>query len=302
MTKEQEPEASWQTRVAQKLARWRGAALVAIPIVFVIAAVILWQRFGDGIIARGSKQYEVGLEGFEVTPQPDWIQADVRAEVFQDAGWAQQPPSILQPELAVRVAQAFEQHTWVSKVTRVTKHHPGRVVVQLQYRRPAAMVEVDYQGTRGLLPVDEEGILLPPENFQPEEAVNYPRITVDYFGPSGSIGTPWGDERVEDGARIAGLLRDDWSALGLYRIVAVGPTDSLTQGPPTFELHSRDGSRVIWGHAPQSETADEATANQKVARLWQYVQDSGKLSGREPPVAVDLREKQDLSSRRVQRN
>ncbi len=190
---EEQPEARTPSRLEQMLARLRPLLLALILIAFIAGGISLWRKYGGGIVA-GDEQYLVRVENLEVSPQPAWITSDVREEVYFDAGWEKQPPSILETDLAVRVAQAFEQNTWVAKVGQVTKHHPSRVVVQLEYRRPVAMVEVDYQGEAGLLPVDGEGILLPPDNFTADEAVAFPRITVDYTGPQGSIGTPWGDE------------------------------------------------------------------------------------------------------------
>ena len=249
------------------------------------------------VVASHPDRYEVQLERVMVNESPNWIARDIRSEVFHDAGWHEQPLSISEDDLTVRVAQAFEQHTWVAKVTRVTKQPPATVSVELKYRCPVAMVEVDSPGQGGLLPVDAEGVLLPPEDFDAEHALTYPRITVDYSGPSGSVGTPWGDERVESAAKIAAALVDRWASLGLYRVVALPSNQPASVSPPTYELHTRGSSRVLWGHAPGAEQVGEATAEQKAARLLHHVQQNGSFDKRDSEVEVDLRAAQDLTAR-----
>jgi hypothetical protein len=287
----------WQTQLAANLAQYRIPLMIGTIVVFIGGAIGLWRKFGGEIESQHSEKFLVARDGLQVTPQPTWIPADVCSEVYQDAGWEQKRPSILEPDLTVRVAQAFEQHTWVAKVTRVTKHHPARVVVELQYRRPVAMVEVDYQGKSGLLPVDNLGVLLPPEDFKAEAALKFPRITVDYNGPEGSVGTPWGDARVAGGAAIAGLLIDEWENLGLYRVVALARAGGTSSDAPQYELHTRSGSRVLWGHAPEAETSGEASALQKCRQLAAYVQQNGSLAAIEKPVVIDVRQEQELSVR-----
>ncbi|MCA9269252.1 MAG: hypothetical protein KDA41_12310, partial [Planctomycetales bacterium] len=151
-------------RILSALARYRPLLMVGLVVGFFAGAVALWRAYGDQITARNAAQYRVTLEGLQTSEQPAWIKSSVRDEVFADAGWDKQPLSILEPDVTVRVARAFEQHTWVARVVRVTKGRPARMDVEVQYRRPIAMVEVEFQGQNGLLPVDGEGILLPPED------------------------------------------------------------------------------------------------------------------------------------------
>jgi hypothetical protein len=281
----------------RRVVPWRPLTMAAIMVAFIAGAVMLWRNFGDAITQRGGSQYLLEVKGIELSPAPPWLKADVRAEVYADSGWDKEPPSILQPDLTIRVAQAFEQHTWVAKVTRVTKHHPARVAIELTYRRPAAMVEVDYQGQSGLLPVDTEGVLLPPDDFNVEEAGKYPRIAVDYTGPSGSVGTPWGDPRVEGAARIAGQLADVWRECKLHRIVVETTPQATSAAVPMFALVTRGKSRVLWGHAPGHEVAQEASAQQKLSRLRQHIQQHGALDSGATPITLDVRDAERVSSR-----
>jgi len=247
----------------------------------------LWHWVGGQI--ADDPTYLVTAERIEVTPQPPWIHTDVKEEVLDNLSSA---PSIRDKRLAVHVAQAFAMHPWVEQVHRVSKHYPTRMVVDLEYRRPVAMVEViSADGKRGLLPVDAKAVLLQWDGVTAAEARKYPRIRADNTAPAGPIGTAWGDPRVEGGAAVAAVLTAHWHRLKLYRIVATsGPQRNPSAAEPCYELHTRDGSCVIWGRAPGRESSGEPSAVEKVERLAKYVDRSGPLDTGGRSVEIDLRQ------------
>ena len=89
----------------------------------------------------------------------------------------------------------------------------------MEYRRPVAMVEVpagmfpgyDYEG---LLPVDDEGHLLPVE-MDEQEATGFPKIAGVDTSPAGPPGSPWGDPRVAQAAQIVTLLERSMGSAGV---------------------------------------------------------------------------------------
>lgn len=245
-----------------------------------------WDRWGQQI-AR-SPEYFLNPEHIHITPKPDWVQGDVTAEVVRDGGLA--GLSILDKQLTVKVAQAFAKHRWVEEVTRVSKHHPAQVVVELVYRRPVAMVEVTLNDQPGLLPIDVNGALLPPHDFQPDQTRQYLRVSAPQAAPAGPVGTPWGDPRVHGAARIAAILLDHWRKLGLHRIVPSTPAADMAQTDQiTYDLLTRGGSRIIWGKAPDPQNAaDLAAARKKISKLLTYIETSGPLDSAKGPVELDI--------------
>lgn len=255
-----------------------------------------WSKLGDRILS--SPEYRLGPGQVEISPPPpDWIRSDLRGEVFRDptldAGM-----SILEADLCERIALAFERHPWVEKVDRVSKRHPASVLVELQYRRPACMVEVP----GGRLPVDARGVLLPPEGFTPLEAARYPRLAgVDQM-PSVPPGRRWPDPRVIGAAEIAEAIGAAWGGLGLKEIFALaadptaapvggaaynrhGDDDRLRQSPgrsvePFFALVTPVGTQILWGYAPGANAAGELPAEEKVARLKRYLAEHDTLDAR----------------------
>jgi hypothetical protein len=245
-----------------------------------------WQRVGPQVTQ--GPEYLLEPDQIEITPPPPWIRSDVRGETIRDGGLS--GLSILDRELTVKIARAFSLHTWIEEVRRVRKEHPARVVVDLAYRRPVAMVEVTMNDRPGLLPVDVNGVLLPPGDFSAEQARDYLRVSLADATPAGPVGTPWGDPRVDGAARIAAVLQEHWKQLGLYR-VSVEPPDSLPAALPetVFVLSTRRGAQVFWGAAPPAHSdADVKAALVKVERLIAYVEQHGPLDGLNSETQIDL--------------
>ncbi len=247
-----------------------------------------WQQLGPQIV-QGS-EYVLQPEQIEIPPPPPWIRSDIRAETIRDGSLT--GLSILDRELTVKIARAFGLHTWVEEVRRVskTKEDQARVIVELVYRRPVAMVEVTMNEHPGLLPVDVNGVLLPPGDFSAEQARDYLRISLPDTTPAGPVGTPWGDPRVSGGARIAAVLLEHWKQLGLYRIaVEPGQSPPPSGSDSTFVLTTRRGAQVSWGPAPLAENAGDVNAAlAKVERLVAYVEKHGPLDGLNSGVHLDL--------------
>jgi hypothetical protein len=308
---------SWMQKLGRRLAG--GAALLRGPArPFVLVAAVVLAILGGALLIRHRwpemlPKQALTASAIMVTPQPKWIHGDVKADVIRDAHLTQLDAS--DPELTSRMAAAFAAHTWVAEVRRVSKHAGPLVQVQLAYRRPVAMVEVVAGGRAGLLPVDGHGVLLPPEDFSPNQAPNYLRIVAAGSKPAGPVGTSWGDPRVLGAARIAAAWNEHdaadgdsgeatpgdsqggiaaWKPIGLYRIQAEGPPPQPgRQAPVSYALVTRQGRHVRWGHAPGEETPGEASASQKIARLIAHVQQQGPLDG-QPAGEIDLRDAQSL--------
>jgi hypothetical protein len=245
-----------------------------------------WQRWGGQISQE--PEYVVLPENIEITPPPPWIRADVKAEALRDGSLSEL--SLLDRQLTVKVARAFSMHAWVEDVPRVSKHQPPRIVVELVYRQPVAMVEVVINAQDGLLPLDVNGILLPPGDFSAEQAREYLRISVPEAMPAGPVGTAWGAPRIHGAARIAAVLGEHWKALGLYRIAPILPDDPTGTAEETkYILSTRQGTQVLWGKAPEANsTADAKTAMAKVAHLLAYVKSHGPLDSGNRPAEIDL--------------
>ncbi|HEX4146734.1 MAG TPA: hypothetical protein VHY91_24770 [Pirellulales bacterium] len=271
-------------------ARW----LLFVGVFVAVCAVgwkMLWESVREQVISAVDNR--IDPEQIEITPLPAWIHTDLKAEVMRDAS-LDGPLSLLDPELTVHVARAFALHPWVAKVERVSKQAPAGVAVELIYRRPVAMVEVPGPA---LLPVDADGVLLPTADFSPTEALHYLRIAEITTSPLGPVGTRWSDTHVAGAARIAAVLLEDWETLKLYQIVsAARQVDASGVESDTYELYTRERTRVDWGRPPGAETGTEAKAAQKVERLRNYAaQHGGSLEDPTGPQRLDVRSASSLT-------
>ena len=278
------PLALWLVKLVRLLAGpWRRAALASLlVVVFLGGWYLVWREVRPRVLA--SDEYLLSPHDVETTPLPDWIRADVRAQVFRDAS-LDGPLSIMDDDLTERIANAFSLHPWVARVGPVRKYHPARVEVDLVWRRPVCMVEI----AEGLLPVDVEGVLLPRGDFSQVEAGRYPRLVGIDTAPIGPVGTRWGDGRVVDAAEIAAAFGPAWQPLKLDRIAPAPASAPGYSEETTYELLTRGGTRILWGRGPASKMPSEIPAVDKVARLRQYAAENGSLEGPDGPQVLDVR-------------
>jgi hypothetical protein len=240
--------------------------------------IALWRHVRERVIA--GEQYRLRIQQIAITPRPAWIRADVRAEAIRD-GSIDEPMSILDEDLTLRIAKAFELHPWVAEVKQVIKHHPARVTVELVYRRPVAMIAVP----GGLYAIDVQGIVLPSDDFSPVEAVRYPRLASMPGMARPVAGTRWTDHRVMGAARIAEQLLTDWPTLKLHRIEPLAIESAGSDGGPQYQMMSRSEGRIIWGHAPGEEGPSELPAAEKLSLLRRMAEQGSLSSSNE----IDLR-------------
>jgi len=253
--------------------------LLAITVGAIIVLVATWHRIAGRVMQ--APQYWVGLHNVSITPLPQWIHRNLKTEALRDGG-LRFPLPLADPNLCARVAAGFSIHPWVQRVRQVRKYYPGRVDVELEYRRPVCMVHVP----GGLLPVDRRGILLPSEDFSPLEAARYPRLEGIDRLPTGPPGQLWGDERVSGAAAIAAALVEDWQQMQLDHI-AVKPLPAPFAYQ--YELVTAAGTRIVWGSAPGTEQPGEPTVSEKLLRLRGFFQEHQSLDLPGPTGALDLR-------------
>ena len=246
-----------------------------------------WRTWGE--LGTRGEDYIVTAERIDVTPLPAWIHADVKREVVKSGSLSSLP--LRDPQLVDKVSRAFAAHSWVASVKKVSKHYPARIEVDLEYRKPVAMVEVTWQGEPKLYFIDAASVLLPSEDFEKEVEQKAPhflriRISSGEVSPTGrAFGTPWGSEKIAGAALLADAWQDRWRKLALYRVLV----DEDTNAKPTYWLSTKSGTRVFWGHAPGSEAKEEQTPREKIVWLEQYVAKHGPLDKSAADSLIDLR-------------
>ncbi len=251
----------------------------------------LWRIHGDRIL--GHPEYRLKTDLMRVTPQPEWIRSDVKQSAVTHGRLHE--ANMLDRELVLQVKQAFGVQPWVKRVLRVNKQYPSTVEIELEYRRPVALVEVP-AGTfppynyEGLVPVDDEGYLLPVE-LTAEESHGFPKIAGVDSSPSGPPGSPWGDPRVVEAVQIVSLLQEAWEKLELYKIeVPPMPSSAELEATSDYVLITRQRRRFQWGPAPGKEARGQATAREKADGLKAFAEQRGPLDVWDEPDAPNVSE------------
>lgn len=238
------------------------------------------------------EEYQIDTKDLSLIPAPPhYVPIDIVDQVIKRGPLPEQV-SLLDQTLVVKVAKAFEKHPWVQKVVSVRK--TNTVEVEVVFRKPAAMVEVK----QGLFPVDNEGVLLPPEDFSVSDARRYPVISGIQSTPAGPTGTSWGDLTVTGAAQLAEALGPYWKELEMVsieappRATAVVSLDDLI-----YRLITAGGSEIVWGRSPKSQRRGELRVDQKIGKLEKYYRDYGGFDRPHGPYEIDIRHWQEISRR-----
>ncbi|MDR3110275.1 MAG: hypothetical protein LBU65_11410 [Planctomycetaceae bacterium] len=231
-------------------------AIAALLIAVAVLTVTAWQTLRHPI--SESSNYRLDASKIIVPEQPRWVSDNIVEESLQNAG-LDHDGSILDRRMPERLATALLAHPWVAEVQSVRLVYPNGAEVKLTYREPAAMVELN----GGLLPVDKNGVLLRTDYFRsiaPEAANKFPRITGTINPPLGTVGTSWGDEKVEAAAYVAGVLQNLPPESGLQSI--------LTENE-TITLQTKSGKNLIWGKVKPSKepTPEDITKREKLEQI-----------------------------------
>jgi hypothetical protein len=236
----------------KRLVQALGPPLVA---ALLLAGLIALGRSARDAL-RSQDRYAVAFADIDCEPPPGEGRAAFLGEVQYLAGLPERL-QVLDDDLPGRLAEAFAWHPWVEKVERVEVVPPGRVRVRLTYRTPVLAV----------LParaVDRDGVLLP--GGAPTDRL--PILVGKVPPPAGPAGSAWGDRAVESAARTAAYLAPYRERL---------PFEDFDVADGGLVLSRPPDVRVLWGHAPGAEAADEAPAAEKVQRLLDYCKEHGGL-------------------------
>lgn len=267
---------------------------ILFPTALACAAIITWPYLPAWTPDLSSNPaYQVQAERLHLPAAHPWIPADLPQRVLNRAGATpDQPLSLLLDGLAERLAKSLAADPWVREVRQVRLQRDGVILVDVTYRQPVLMVST----SRGMYAVDETGVLLPPEDFRAEDIRHFPLARNPQSLPNVPAGTKWRDAGVEQAARLASALlptgeaTDPWRSLGLSAILIPSPTTDVDPSRPyALELLTAGGSRIVWGHAPGTDSLEPST-EQKLARLVYYREQCGGFETAQGPTRIDIRD------------
>ena len=289
------------TTAIEQLLDWLMQPTVLLLLSCSVAAWVFVPKLGVRLPdLRNERQYRLATSQIEVTPPPHWVPHDLAAQVARRAGLPDNL-SLLDPDIARRVATAFEQHPWVKGRVQVSTSVPARMRVSLEYREPVAMVRVTQAGKSGLFPIDADATLLPSADFTPAEIAKYPLIENVSAPPDSAEGSTWKNAAVFGAARLAKELKPHWESFGFQSILVPTNSDRKRAWEElTLQLSTRGGSRVIWGRPPGAKHPGELPADKKVERIKFYLSHHGPFdSATHGPFEYDITRWTDISRKPI---
>ncbi|PQO42450.1 hypothetical protein C5Y93_29430 [Blastopirellula marina] len=261
---------------------------VAIAAAFVLMMVAGWNHYADQFASR--EEFLVAPRDIMITPPPAWIHTDILSDIDEKFKLPEKL-DLRDRELTNTIASTFAMQPWIRNVQKVVKQYPSKILVEVEYRRPVAAVQVTYSYTDkqgvswtrdGKVPIDIEGTILPPKDFSETAISQYPQIVIDKKWNDYSAGMQWQDTRVVDAAKIAAELLPYWKDLKLKQILL------REEGGSHYELEMADNTRIVWGSAPGKELPQEAPAKHKVQVILQKAAEANLSSNTAQP-SLDLR-------------
>ncbi|MDG1810069.1 MAG: hypothetical protein P8J91_03530 [Pirellulaceae bacterium] len=244
---------------------------VTMVICVFVLALVSWDRYQDQLETPLTQP--IDQRTLFVNRPPSWIKTDVRKVAIQDSRLEE--IQLGEPRALEMVAASFAVQPWVKSVNRIRKTSTG-VHVNLQYRKPVALVEI---GKNSLYPVDDECVLLDSRDFSgPDARLNYWRVSMPTPITNGLLaGYPWDDVRVSDSVLIANAWNGKQAETGLMRIVNRSAPTRDRLRLQAYELWTLNGTIIIWGNPPGHEVKGEASAEQKIEAVLTYVKKRGSL-------------------------
>lgn len=255
----------------------------------------MWPYAIQKLPSLGSRaEYQIPFSSIELIPEPERPVPMNLLEQVADQSGMPRDLSILSENVTFELTKAFRRHPWVSKVVRVRKSYPAKITVELEYRKPVMMAQV--QG--GRIPVDLYGVILPTSDFSATDASQYPLLQNVPSRPKVRPGSAWEDPAILAAARVADALSEHWQSLKLEAILMPKLKDSSVQpNDVILELLGKGGSKIVWGRPPGSDHPGELESTQKIRRLEKYLADFGDYNQPHGPYEIDIRHWEEISRR-----
>ncbi|QDU82007.1 hypothetical protein Pla110_37590 [Polystyrenella longa] len=287
--KEKPKQQNWFTRNLFRPFPLLWLALIA---TLIVLAPRVYKKLPD---LTSQHRYQLTSSDITLENRPDWVPAHFLNAVLSHN---QIPDNVLEPELARTISTWFEKEPWVKSVEAVRIGYPPSASVELTFREPVAVVELEGK----LHPIDVDSVILPSEDFAPATLERFPVLHPSKVPPPLYVGSAWDDPVIRKGAKLASEIKPYW---GNFDFVAIRAQQdqrnraATGQGEfdPTFEIVSASGSIIVWGRAPESTHPGELTFDEKVRRLMAYQKRFEGFALPSGPYEIDITHWTDISRR-----
>ncbi|MFW6189539.1 MAG: cell division protein FtsQ/DivIB [Planctomycetota bacterium] len=192
-------------------------------------------------------EFRLDLQAFSLNGSPPWVNGPALSrELRRELTALPRAASIFERDAARAVYHELTSSPWLTRVQRVQRRLPNRLLVRATFRKPAGMAR--WEGQRIL--VDRNGYALPEDLFNapPEwDEERMPGIVDRLLSEPPPYGAPWDEPRMAVGARLTDYLR----RAGLFDRLNVTTVDVTSVGrettDPDIVLSTAGGVDIKWG-------------------------------------------------------
>ena len=292
------PPTMWQV-LGERIRNTPGSGLAFALVPLLVLGYLGWYYYGAKQL--DISLYALRLDNIEITPQPSWIHTDLKAEVYRHNGLSKL--SLLEPAATATIAHAFEANDCIKTTNHVRKLSGGKVIVDVTYRQPVAMVQVKLLPQPGaaelrdfVYVIDEEGIVLPNTEFSQAQVNQFFVIkTDDDIQVEVKDNACFRDPRIAEALKLVKLLEPVRKDLHLFKIYVEADGMDLQLGGFNswlLKISTKENRGIIWGHAPGKETKDEMLVEEKIASMRAWLAAPASADS-----ILDLRQRRGLGQR-----
>ena len=246
---------------------------VVATIMLIFSASALWRQHRPDLL--DDSQFLVQADNIELSEPPEWLEPRVTEAVHRISN---AKPSLLDPNIVVQTYDYLDRINWIGKVNRVEKFHSG-MQISVDYRQPVAFVNLDRNTA---IPVDQDGVIIDRDILNNTQYQIMRRrlmsISMRRLNTRGASvpWQKWPDQRIPLAIDLCRFLAPVSQQLELAQVVSFDLPNQST--PPQLEIWTPNRTVVYWGSAPGHELAGEASSEQKLAALQDFIDRNGKLS------------------------
>ncbi|MFQ5862702.1 MAG: cell division protein FtsQ/DivIB [Candidatus Brocadiales bacterium] len=182
--------------------------------------------------------------------------------------------SLFEKDLTKKVAKIVEGSPWVLKVCSVKKVFPNKLSLELELRRPSAVLRKN--GAFYLL--DDEGMVLPTRYYSwLSDQGKTPYIQSAHVRKTPRAGKRLDDPGIKAGIELIKFLKTNNAQrlLGIKVVDVSNVGRGRTLGESDIVLWTKDGVAIKWGCPPLCQQVDELSDSEKLKNLYSVVKAEG---------------------------
>lgn len=260
------------------LKRWGIFILIATTFVFLF--LILHRK----VYAYYSIQptHQINLAPLEVLHKPDWCSEPYFSEAIRTSMQLTGKVSLFDKGVVNQLLNKYQRNGWVAKVKSIEKQFPNKIKMQLELRRPVAVVEMKKWSNRSsYYLVDQDNVRLPGEYYTiPSIPITLPVIVGVRSSPP-LAGEKWLDKGLSDALDVAGVLKkyQVYHKLDVAGIDITNIDGKINKKSTEIVIVTKNNVQIEWGRPIKTNKLFEISAEEKIKNLYRVLEISPQLHG-----------------------